>query len=297
MGRVTNKNTQTRGAAADSSHERAPHPRASSTQSMAVTPHCTSIGAVHRNGPHSIVSAPRALPLETIEIVNFSTGVASVSVFMGAMPRSCEPSYSVPHCPVCRFTIKSAPFVRGTVHNVYVPAGTRMPARVMGADVVNCVAALAPVRHTRSYGRMFPKQHAPAYEGPAIVDGEGRVADAGAHGIPHAQLRHAALRLGGLEPLGDGLDVGRRREAAHVHLVRRPGARVAEHVVGGVERRLSDPGQPVVRDLRPATRQQSHHAMMQREPVELPVDVELPHLHRVAGARFDASARFNAAAK
>jgi len=42
----------------------------------------------------------------------------------------------------------SARFRRGTVQRVYVPAGTRMPASVIGADVVNCVAAFAPVRHT-----------------------------------------------------------------------------------------------------------------------------------------------------
>src|ERR1700722_16361311 len=123
------------------------------------------MGAVHRNGPHDSANAPRSLPLGVMDIVNSSTGVPSVSTPMGAFPKSCDASYSVPHCPDCRLTIKSTPFARGTVHNVYVPADSRIPASVTGADVVNCVAALAPVRHTRSYGRMFPTNTRPRTSG------------------------------------------------------------------------------------------------------------------------------------
>ena len=112
--------------------------------------HRTSIGADHLKEPHSITSVPCCVSPGTIEIVNSSTGEGSASVFIFAMPRLRDPLYSVPHCPLCLFTIRSTPFVCGTVHNVYVPAGTCMPASFMGADVVNCVAAFAPVRHTRS---------------------------------------------------------------------------------------------------------------------------------------------------
>ena len=84
-----------------------------------------------------------------MEIVKRSTGAVGVSTCIGAVPRSRAALYSVPHWPLCLLTIRSAPpFVRGTVHSVYVPAGTAIPASVIGADVVNCVAALAPVRHT-----------------------------------------------------------------------------------------------------------------------------------------------------
>src|SRR5579862_6750822 len=106
------------------------------------------MGAVHRNGPHSIASMPCVAFEGVIDMVNISTGDASVAVDMAATPRSFALSYSVPHCPVSRFTIKSAPFARGTVHSVYLPAGTRRPAMVIGTVVLNCVAALAPVRHT-----------------------------------------------------------------------------------------------------------------------------------------------------
>ena len=83
-------------------------------------------------------------------MVNFSTGVSTLSDFIGAVPRSWARLYSVPHCPVCRFTMRSTPLTCGTVHSVYVPAGSDNPASVIGAEVVNWVAAFAPVRQTRS---------------------------------------------------------------------------------------------------------------------------------------------------
>ena len=54
-----------------------------------------------------------------------------------AVPRSSEPLYSVPHCPLCLFTIRSTPLVCGAVNSVYVPAGTCIPASLIAVDVVN----------------------------------------------------------------------------------------------------------------------------------------------------------------
>jgi len=102
------------------------------------------------NEPHSITRVPCFASPGTMEIVNASTGAVSVSLVILDMPRLRERSYEVPHCPVCLFTIRSTPSACGTVHSVYIPAGTCMPARIIGADVVNCVASFAPVRHTRS---------------------------------------------------------------------------------------------------------------------------------------------------
>jgi hypothetical protein len=115
-----------------------------------VISHSTSIGAVHLKEPHSITSVPCRLSAGMMEIVNSSTGAVSAWVVILATPRLREALYSVPHCPVCLFTISSTPSVCGTVQRVYVPAGTCSPASFMDADVVNCVAAFAPVRHTRS---------------------------------------------------------------------------------------------------------------------------------------------------
>src|SRR5829696_5161 len=56
----------------------------------------TTMGAVHRTGPHSMVSVPWRASEPVMEIVNFSTGVVSESIAMGAMPTSRLPSYSVP---------------------------------------------------------------------------------------------------------------------------------------------------------------------------------------------------------
>ena len=113
-------------------------------------PYCVSICAVHLKEPHSIMSVPCRASCGTIEMVNSSTGAESVWLVILAMPRLREALYSVPLCPVCLFTIRSTPPVCGMVHNVYVPAGICMRANLIGADVVNCVAAFAPVRHTRS---------------------------------------------------------------------------------------------------------------------------------------------------
>ena len=112
--------------------------------------HCTTTGAVHRNVPQLITSVPCLASLGSIEMVNFSTGVPTLSAFIGARPRSWARPYSVPHCPVCRFTISSTPATCGRVHRVYVPAGSDNPASVIGAEVVSWVAAFAPVRQTRS---------------------------------------------------------------------------------------------------------------------------------------------------
>ena len=95
-------------------------------------------------------SVPCRLSLGMIDIVNSSTGAGATSVVILAVPRSSEPLYSVPHCPLCLFTIRSTPFACGAVNSVYVPAGTCISASLIGVDAVNCVAALAPVLHTRS---------------------------------------------------------------------------------------------------------------------------------------------------
>src|SRR4029079_6909559 len=106
--------------------------------------YCTSIGALHLNEPHSNIRVPYRLSVGRIDIVNFSTGVDATSLLILPAPRSSERLYSVPHCPVCLLTISSTPFVCGAVNSVYLPAGTCIPASFIGADVVNCVAALAP---------------------------------------------------------------------------------------------------------------------------------------------------------
>src|SRR4051794_36222048 len=106
------------------------------------------MGAVHLKEPHSMTSVPCCASVGTMAIVNSSTGAATAWLVILAMPRLCEASYSVPHCPVCLFTIRSTPPLCGAVHNVYLPAGTWRPASLIGAEVVNCVASLAPVRHT-----------------------------------------------------------------------------------------------------------------------------------------------------
>ena len=42
-------------------------------------PHCTTMGAVHRNVPHAIARVPCLASLGSIEMVNFSTGVSTLS--------------------------------------------------------------------------------------------------------------------------------------------------------------------------------------------------------------------------
>src|ERR1700733_8902520 len=113
-------------------------------------PHCTSIVATHLNEPHSNTSVPCRLSPGMTDIVNSSTGAAATSLTIPAVPRLYERLYSVPHSPVCLLTIRSTPFACGAVNSVYVPAGTCIPASFIGVDVVNCVASLAPVLHTRS---------------------------------------------------------------------------------------------------------------------------------------------------
>lgn len=50
--------------------------------------YCTTMGAVHRNVPHAIASVPWLASRGSIAIVNFSTGVSTLSDFIGALPRS-----------------------------------------------------------------------------------------------------------------------------------------------------------------------------------------------------------------
>src|SRR5260370_42175332 len=48
--------------------------------------------------------------------------------------------------------ISFAPVAVGSVHRVYFPAGTSLSPNIRSLDVVNCVAAFAPVRHTLFHG-------------------------------------------------------------------------------------------------------------------------------------------------
>src|SRR5215213_9425958 len=125
----------------------------------------TSIGAVHRNVPHVMISVPLLAPPGSLAMVNCSTGGSALPDFMAAVPRSRALLYSVPHCPVCRFTIGSTPPVRGIVNRVYVPAGSDNPASLTGCETVSWVAALAPVRQTRSYGITLPSSERPRARG------------------------------------------------------------------------------------------------------------------------------------
>src|SRR5258708_31246624 len=81
-------------------------------------PHCTSIGAVHLNEPHSNTSVPCRLSPGMIDIVNSSTVAVAASLIIPALPRLSAGLYSVPHCPVCLFTIRSTPFLCGAVNSV-----------------------------------------------------------------------------------------------------------------------------------------------------------------------------------
>src|ERR1700733_13913139 len=101
--------------------------------------YCTSIGAIHLKEPHSNTSVPCRLSLGMIDMVNSSTGDVTTSLVMPALPRLCAGLYSVPHCPVCLFTIRSTPFLCGAVNSVYVAAGSCIPASLIGVDVVNWV--------------------------------------------------------------------------------------------------------------------------------------------------------------
>jgi hypothetical protein len=108
------------------------------------------MGALHRKLPHASVSVPCFASRGSIAMVNFSTGLVTLSACSGARPRSWARLYSVPHCPVCLLTMRSTPRRCGAVHSVYVPAASSSPASVIGTEVVNWVAALAPVRQMRS---------------------------------------------------------------------------------------------------------------------------------------------------
>src|SRR4029079_13722287 len=57
------------------------------------------------------------------------------------------------------------PVVVGRDHNVYFPAGTSVLPNIKSADVMNCVAALAPVRQTVSSRTLFPKIFLPLFIG------------------------------------------------------------------------------------------------------------------------------------
>ena len=78
----------------------------------------TTIGAVHRKLPQASASVPCFASLGSIEMVNFSIGLGEFSDPSRALPRSCSRLYSVPHCPVCLFTMRSTLWACGAVHRV-----------------------------------------------------------------------------------------------------------------------------------------------------------------------------------
>ena len=167
------------------------------------------MGAVHRNVPHAIASVPCLASTGSIEMVNFSTGVPTLSdrhrhraqVLGSAVFRSPLPGLLVHdevHAPAC-----------GTVHSVYVPAGSGNPASVIGAEVVNWVAALAPVRQTPVVADHVAQQHAPARQRPSVVHREGRGADGGARRVAHAELLSGRCLVPRPRTIPDRLDVGR----------------------------------------------------------------------------------------
>ena len=53
----------------------------------------------------------------------------------------------------------------GSVQSVYLPTGTVAPPMTRSTGVLNCVAALAPVRHTLFHGSRAPKMSRPRREG------------------------------------------------------------------------------------------------------------------------------------
>ena len=249
----------------------------------------TTIGALQRNVPHSTTSVPFFAPAGATEMVNFSTGELVVSTAKRCVPRLSFSLYSVPHCPNCLFTMRSAcPSFRGTVHNVYVPAGRCRPGegdRRRCRELRRRIGAGAP--HLIE-GNDVAEQHASAGERPPVIDRDCGCADRRARGVAHAELLRAPSgSLQRREPLADRRDVGkllRRRESTHAHLVRRSRAVVREHVMERIERRVTVAREPIVVDLGLARREHVHDARMQREPVELAIDVILTQGHAVSGS-------------
>ena len=106
------------------------------------------MGAVHRNGPHSIASVP-------------CCASGRVDRDRELLDRRRERlRRHARHAEVVRAVVARAPLAGLLVHDQIRPLRCAapstactcppalMPASVIGADVVNCVAAFAPVRHT-----------------------------------------------------------------------------------------------------------------------------------------------------
>ena len=96
---------------------------------------------LHWKVPHSKTSRPAG----SMRIVNRSTFAGSESTVMGRRATSWSARYSVPHWPDWPLMMSETPPLVGSVHSVYVPGCSGTPASAIGAEVVSCVAALAPV--------------------------------------------------------------------------------------------------------------------------------------------------------
>src|SRR5512143_3253944 len=106
------------------------------------------MGALHWKVPHSITSRPAG----SMRMVNRSTFSGNESTVMGRRATSRAAWYSVPHWPDWPLMMSETPPPArvGSIHSVYVPGCSGTPASAIGAEVVSCVAASAPVRQTWS---------------------------------------------------------------------------------------------------------------------------------------------------
>ena len=137
--------------------------------SAALAPHTSGVSSIdrtlHRNDPHSMTSVPCARRsrdrdrealdrrVERLRLHRRRPEVARTIVFRAPLAglRVDDEVHAVRRC--------------GAVQSVYFPAGRCSPPSVIGADVVNCVAAFAPVRQTSSYGMTSPSSFRPRASG------------------------------------------------------------------------------------------------------------------------------------
>src|SRR5207248_6463606 len=118
-------------------------------------------GALHWQVPHSITSRPAG----SRRMVNRSTFRGKESTIMARRATSRSALYSVPHWPDWPLMMSETPPRVGRVHSVYVPGCSGTPASSIGAEVVSCVAASAPVRQAWSYGIKSPTSVLPRLDG------------------------------------------------------------------------------------------------------------------------------------
>ena len=89
------------------------------SRSTAWQPYCLTVtGAVSSVFSHAIFSTPPPAGFLSTLIVSCSTGAAVAFFLSGMRARSCFWSYSVPHWPVCLFTISCQALSPGSVYSV-----------------------------------------------------------------------------------------------------------------------------------------------------------------------------------